>query len=58
MIKMTIFVLNEIKPTGQLYEKESELGESGSVELSPLFIHITHKIENMVLGKLEQCPKK
>jgi hypothetical protein len=42
MIKMAIFVLNEIKPTGQLYKRESELGEFGSAEHSPLFMHITH----------------
>jgi len=34
--------INKIKPTGQLYERVSELGESGSAKCSTLFMHITH----------------
>ena len=39
---MAMFVLRKTKPIGQIYERESELGESGSTESSTLFINITH----------------
>ena len=58
MIKMAMFVLNEIKPTSQLYERESEPGESGSAERSTLSMYITHYIEIMDLWKLQLYPRK
>jgi len=42
VIKMAMFVLMKIKPTGQLYETESEPGDPGSAECSTLLISITH----------------
>ena len=53
MIKMAVFVLMKIKPTGQLYERESEPGESGFEEHSTLFMYITQYMVITDLGKLE-----
>ena len=50
---MQCFVLNEMKPISQLYERESEPRESGSAERSTLLMYITQYIVIIDLGKLE-----
>ena len=49
--------MNE-KLTSQLYERESEPRESGSVECSLFTIQLNHYIAYMDIEKLEPYPKK
>ena len=57
MLKCHVWI-NKTTPTGQLYERESELGEYGSAQCSTFSMYITDYIVIIDLGKLEPYPKK
>ena len=57
MIKCDVELINK-KTIGELYERESEPGESGSAEHSIFSIQLKHYIACMDIGKLEPYPKK